>query len=662
MRRALILILLMASLHTHAAALADSAAEDIPQRGRSRFDYLIGDKGVVFPFARLRAQIEAQLLPQPGLPPVKITLIPFSRSLQRDASAPDFFRFPRVVLAVDGDTRTGVAPLKDKLFLGYNEKAAVLEVISYNEDAGRFEFQLVRDYRAGGKPQIFYARRDLCLACHQNAAPIFARPLWDETPANPAIATRLRAARQDFYGVPLSGTDVAYLIDAAVGRANLIPVWNRLWDEGCGAGASGDACRVQWLAAALRYRLSGVLPDDARLQAIDATIAKRWASLWPQGLAIADANIPNRDPLVFSVDGATANAGQGVTLATQAPASYQLAVLQPLSHIPARLEPLNPRTPFAIWTELPRTAFITGLAQMWSLADIQSLDRVMQKGAAPESVYVLPCRLRRKTQRVAFDCSDKGMRISGSWNANGGGSLDQLSLAGIRVPDSATMQGNFPKFNLLRDGLRLRTADGQALEQLLFQLQGENAQATLILRDEFQQLAPLFSTLITDKQKFQVAEITQALFNRLGARSAVAPPVRLAPPRVESKTRLATAQGIEGDFQTYCGLCHNRSEQQPPNFLHGDAKTVKRNLSHCAPRIFYRLSMWGLPAEARAKTPMPPTAALASHQYTAQSWTQSPALNALRQYATQQLAQTGMTPARILNSRFDALPACLVHE
>ena len=47
--------------------------------------------------------------------------------------------------------------------------------------------------RQGKTPQVFYARRSLCLACHQNAAPIFARPLWDETPANPAIAARLKA-------------------------------------------------------------------------------------------------------------------------------------------------------------------------------------------------------------------------------------------------------------------------------------------------------------------------------------------------------------------------------------------------------------------------------------------------------------------------------------
>ncbi len=474
-RHALIFILLMASLNTQAKAPAADVASDIPARGRSRFDYLIADKQIAFPFSRLRAQIAAQLLPQPGLPPLKITLIPFSRSLQRDASAPDFFHFPRVVLAVDGDARAGVAPLKDKLFIGYNEKAAVLEVISYNEPAGRFEFQLVRDYRPGAKPQIFYARRELCLACHQNAAPIFARPLWDETPANPGIAERLRAARQDFYGVPLSGTDVAYFIDAAVGRANLIPVWNRLWSEGCGGDTAGDVCRARWLMAALRYRLSGALPDAAEIQALDATIAKRWPSLWPQGLAIANANIPNRDPLAISEPDAIPRPKPETRLRDPAITSPQRVSLQQLSRIPARLEPLNPRPPAEIWMAFPQTAFIAGLAQMWGRAEMQSLDRALQKTSAPLTTVILLCRLHRKPQRVAFDCANNMARLSGSWNSDGGGSIDTLHFTNMRSPGSAELRGRFPTFKPLREGLRLRTATGQAIDTPVFQGQGHTA-------------------------------------------------------------------------------------------------------------------------------------------------------------------------------------------
>ena len=100
-------------------------------------------------------------------------VVPLGRSLRRSVSAPDFFHFPSVVAAVDGHSKAGYAPLHDQLFIGYNERGEKLEIISYNERAGRFEFQVVRDYRTGAQPKIFYASRTLCLACHQNNAPIF---------------------------------------------------------------------------------------------------------------------------------------------------------------------------------------------------------------------------------------------------------------------------------------------------------------------------------------------------------------------------------------------------------------------------------------------------------------------------------------------------------
>jgi len=221
------------------------AQDDLPPLGRSRFDQLIGSQPVPYPFSRLLNVINRQMQTDAGgLPPLKVTLIPLGRSLQREAGAPDYFSFPRVVAAADGASKPGIPPLKDRLFLGYHEKGAVIEVISYNDAAGRFEFQVVRDYRQGKAPQLFYARRSLCLACHQNGAPIFARPLWDETPANPAIAARLRDTRRDFYGIRAGGTDIAYFIDAASDRANMFAVWQTLWQRGCGRGEAGGRCRM----------------------------------------------------------------------------------------------------------------------------------------------------------------------------------------------------------------------------------------------------------------------------------------------------------------------------------------------------------------------------------------------------------------------------------
>ncbi len=330
------------------------ADDDLPPVGHSRFDELLGERPVPYPFNRLVETISRQMRTDAGgLPPLKITLIPLGRSLQRDAGAPDFFRFPRVVAAADGANRPGFAPLKDRLFLGFHEKGEVVELISYNDAAARFEFQVVRDYAPGKTPQVFYARRGLCLACHQNAAPIFARPLWDETPANPAIAARLRATGRDFYGVKITGTDIAYLIDAATDRANKFSVWQMLWQQGCGAGPPGDVCRQEAFTAALAYARKLQLPAPGALSQLDQT----WPTLWPDGLPIPSPNLPNRDPLAALPDPGN--------------------------------DPLLLRPPLELWRTPDKTAFVVGLAGMLDTAAVEqlgdadvsaSLDRLRARG------------------------------------------------------------------------------------------------------------------------------------------------------------------------------------------------------------------------------------------------------------------------------------------
>ena len=319
---------------------AARAQDDLPPVGYSRFDQLIGNASVPYPFSRLVSIINQQMQPDPGgLAPLKITLIPLGRSLQRDAGAPDFFSFPRVVAAADGNNQPGFAPLKDRLFLGYHEKGKVLEVISYNDTAGRFEFQVVRDYQSGKTPQVVYARRSLCMACHQNAAPIFARPLWDETPANPAIAKRLRETRRDFYGIKITGTDIAYFIDASTERANLFSVWQTLWQQGCGQGPVGDRCRMESFSAALDYARSKKLPANQALPTLD----RNWATQWPKDLAIPNPDLPNRNPL------------------------------DKLQHVAN--DPLLLRPPLASWNAPDKTAFIVGLAGMLDASQVARLGK-----------------------------------------------------------------------------------------------------------------------------------------------------------------------------------------------------------------------------------------------------------------------------------------------
>ena len=135
---------------------------DLPPVGRSLFDHLVGSNGayeVPFPFESLIEHIDRRLSKTAYLDrPIKKVLIPLGRSLQRDAAAPAYFASPRAVVAVDGepadDHQAPAMLLRDRRYLGYMEDAAVLEVISYNEAAGRFEFQVVDDYREGGEKQV----------------------------------------------------------------------------------------------------------------------------------------------------------------------------------------------------------------------------------------------------------------------------------------------------------------------------------------------------------------------------------------------------------------------------------------------------------------------------------------------------------------------------
>ena len=292
----------------------------LPPVGRSLFDSLVAAPPgeppgyqVPFPFTALTRAIERTLEAEGSPSPLKRVLLPLNRSLQRNAARPDFFTYPRAVVAVDTEPqgpagRAGLM-LKDRLFIGYQEKADILEVISYNEAAGRFEFQVVEDYRRDGRRRVLYANRAMCVVCHQNHAPIFARALWDETQANQGIAARLLAARRSFYGIPPGqGVDVPYAIDNATDRANLFSAFQRVWRDGCEVSRrEGIACRAQLFTLALQYRLSGARDVDRRAAAyrdvVVPTLLRGWQQRWPRGLAIPNPDIPNRDPLAGNLEG-----------------------------------------------------------------------------------------------------------------------------------------------------------------------------------------------------------------------------------------------------------------------------------------------------------------------------------------------------------------------
>jgi len=706
---------------------------NLPIVGRSLFDFLFTEDSaagpayrIPFPFAALRAELARHLRSAPPTPPFKQVLIPLGRSLQRTAAAPAFARYPRVVLAVDGEPvpEPGTAGifLKDRLYLGYMEKTGVLEVISYNEGAGRFEFQVVKDYREGGSPRVFYANRAVCTACHQNAAPLFSRPLWDETNANGRVAALLEQEGRDFYGIPVQiGIDVPNGIDDATDRANRIPAIQLLWQRACGAdpdGREARRCRARTLRFALQYRLAGSLQfvraNDRDWNGLAERVAEHWRQQWPAGLLISNPDIPNRRPLP-EVSPAGAAGATGVVIDH----------LQQQLHVPSSLDPLQPRPPLETWAA-PGGAerLVTGIAGFLADVDVERLDEALYEraaaGAATHRRYEAPCTLTAKRRddgsvRISLTCPNKepagptSLALRGRVYLRDGqvvrGTVDRLTLPdGTALIDLAvaggsladTTGGTVLALRLSRGALHARGADGNAIEELRIAWHTHragtamadlppttDAQAVLTVMEDFPAVAALLDASADGGDArdalsalpFRRAAVLEALQAGLGMTplstccvdDSHLPPAAVDEHPDDRVLRQAAAQGAaeaEQGFYRYCSLCHQTNDRSPPNFLHGTSAQVRDNLAQCAERLYVRLAMWGQPPYDRSKTPMPPVPALEELGLSAAYWPDSPELDGLQHYVADLLrSQTGREPVlEELEARgYENLRPCLAN-
>jgi mono/diheme cytochrome c family protein len=711
--------------------------DNLPPLGRSLFDFLVMEKhdgkfdyAVPFPFTALMQRMEQHLRPPSGEPALKAVLIPLGRSLQRTAAAPEFFKYPRVVVTTDVEpadlpisakaSKSRLAQeenlssilLKDRIYLGYQEKADIVEVISYNEAAGRFEFQLVKDYRSGGQPKVFYANRAVCIACHQNGGPIFSRQLWDETNANPKVAALLRAQSKDFYGIRVDrGVDVPYAIDNATDRANLFAVQQLLWREGCG-GVEPDAvqCRAGLLTAALQYRLSGrqqfdSTSSDYRDQ-VAAPLAAYGSKRWPNGLAIGNPDLPNRDPLPgerLSADFVQAAVHTGNASMRQR--------LGDLAGVAAAFEPLRARPPLEVWPlSRPEDAAraVIGVAEFIAEPDIARLDAKLFGSAANADsvrrIYRAACAVKHTPlaalrKRIDFDCrsgNEPSLAIQGYLETEGQrltrGSLDRLqfgrgeTLTDMPLAASRTTTTNPSGGRALlipqRGGRHVRGADGNAVEKIEFAWTGSSGTVDAIVVQDFAPVHKAIAAMVRDNfagrfdgfaaQPFHRSVLIPELFTRLGLVTGrwccvddagmPAPALEALPHANLAQTPAAPQEKGLRDFYRYCAQCHLTPERNPPNFLAGDAQQVSAQLAHCAPRIYVRLAMGRNDAEARAKTPMPPENALPGLGLSSEGWRDGAALAALSSYASDLLkVETGESPRldQLLANGYERLRPCL---
>ena len=354
---------------------------DLPPPGtRSLFDQLVAQNGALpYPFDSIVdwiASLDAQ-----GARPTTV-LIPHGRSLQKGRSS---FADPRVVLSADITPPEGAAltpPIKGRLFLGFVDAADEIEVLSYNEAAGRFEFQLVQDYCAGCTPRIVYAKRNVCLTCHQNASAIFPVRPWEETNATPDIAAQIRAAHpqaRQLHGASVQVRLAApEAIDNATDVANMLPLAQRIWLDGCGAGEAGLDCRRLLLAQALRFALAPGSFDPASEDA--QQLMQRFRRQWPdRGFEIPDNDLQNRDPLeddlyqggwIAGLKRAIFGRDAGPAVGTEDGKLEEFDALPPL---PAEFDPLTRRPPLR-WSQPQDLDAVYALAQAFTAHDIRRLE------------------------------------------------------------------------------------------------------------------------------------------------------------------------------------------------------------------------------------------------------------------------------------------------
>lgn len=441
----------------------------VPSIGTSLFDKTFSVKNpttgireyeIPYPFTRL---IEKLKEASGGVSP-KITLFPMGRSLQRSAAIEGmkelknldpFYRFPRIVLGFTDDSigTLNKIPMnyKEKLYVGMNERAKILEVISYNDEAGRFEYQVVRDYEAGKRASAVYVNRQLCLTCHQNQTPIFSRAPWSESNANTAMQDELhRVLKQNFGEKPCSENphqvfcyqmnqsnrefyywgspvivdqQVPYALDLATKFGNSFHAYHKIYQRAC----SDLECRKSLLKQILIYKLTdqkGIL-QTPEVRAFHQAMITKWRTEFPNGLSLPDAAIPNRNPLVNQRERGRENLE--LLQGRQTHVKSDLEQVLANSDVPGEFEPLLTRGVSEVWQDpmlnpaMSRLVF--GYSSFFTASDARMIDQLLMAKAIDISqidTVATTCSASKSgtvnlpeiVLKCSFDNTRKGLQFS----------------------------------------------------------------------------------------------------------------------------------------------------------------------------------------------------------------------------------------------------------
>tara|TARA_R110001599_G_scaffold214351_2_gene412442 strand:+ start:261 stop:1976 length:1716 start_codon:yes stop_codon:yes gene_type:complete len=351
---------------------------DLPAEGtRSLFDHIIAhNNGLPFPFDKM-IQLLTELHPDQKQP--LMLMIPDGRSLLKGQANQ---HLPRILIAPDfqeENTLVGLGKVTPgQLFIAYVEAANEIEVISYNEAAGRFEYQLVQDYCEGCIPKIVYAKRAICLTCHQGGTPIFSQRPWNETNGQLAIAQTIKEARNNeshYWGAPIQQPlATPERFDELTDIGNFFLASQRVWLDGC--GKDGNECRRQLFSLALRYADQ---PGQFNIESEQVNKLKElWANSFPRaGILVPESDLNNRDP-----SGKTSNFTDwlyetftpDISFGDGAKDNEDLSAFEKLPPLSPSLDPLTTRKPKKVLYKEDVDG-IFGIARFFSDDDIKTLSK-----------------------------------------------------------------------------------------------------------------------------------------------------------------------------------------------------------------------------------------------------------------------------------------------
>jgi hypothetical protein len=636
---------------------------DTPELGQSRFDQLFqlehNHYRIPYPFSSLVELLDSQI-DNAGHSGVRQVFIPSGRSLQRDAPAPDYFSYPRVVIALEGEPVTtgdeAGQVLEYRLFIAHQPKTETLEIISYNDAAGRFEFQVVENYGAGRSPRVRAANRALCLSCHQNAAPIFPSRPWSETSFNVEVASKLiQTLPQQYNSLINVVTGDAGVIDVLTERANYLAAAQLIWRQGC----SSRLCRAGVLRAILQYRLSGEASFDSNDRRYQHDyydeLMRNWKVRWPAGLALANSRIIDRNPF-----------------ATEAMTSEH--------------DPLFARPAHATWytaDSILANGIIYRLAGFFTLADIQRIDRRMialgNTQPALKRMHKASCKLEAAaTSSHVLVCGDT--TTSASLQANFEIEFEQdepksVRIMVLRAPgDLNLLQPDIVRLSRLDGGfeikpgnraaaLSLRLANGDRINSLQLRWDDRLMSGEASLGMEISVESSLIDQALLkildqhrrgigaglDSKVFRRQAVMQELTQALGMQTMQWRETTRTPP-VATQSASTELSGELALLEPYCAHCHAGDTVNPPGFLFGDQLQAK--IMQCAPRILARLKAWQA-GSGFTRSPMPPPASIAISGTTIADWPRSD------HYHTLVAGIAKLVVSDWSDRAYQRLPACL---